>query len=76
MRTVSVADNQSYLNKRKNVKMSAIYLEAARIVKGAINKQGSIKSLTYGGKVANAKAVYALVCEVLKCTHLASQTKY
>lgn len=56
--------------------MSAIYLEAARIVKGAINKQGSIKSLTYGGKVANAKAVYALVCEVLKCTHLASQTKY
>lgn len=55
---------------KHKTKMAKVYLDAANVLEKFLTNQGGIKSLTFAGSFGNKKAVYALVCECIKCRFL------
>lgn len=50
--------------------MQGPYQQAGGIVDQLMQNNGSIRNLCYSDKVQNKQAVYALVCETLRCNNI------
>ncbi|RKP25465.1 S-adenosyl-L-methionine-dependent methyltransferase [Syncephalis pseudoplumigaleata] len=46
--------------------MASLHRDAARVLDAVFARKGTVKGLVLGGKYANKKALYAIVCETLK----------
>lgn len=53
--------------------MSSVYSEAAKVLQNVTQSHSGIKEYTYGNSSNlndnNKRAIFALVCETLKCKH-------
>jgi hypothetical protein len=47
--------------------MASLHQDAARVLDTVLARKGTVKGLVLGGKYSNKKALYAIVCETLKC---------
>jgi hypothetical protein len=54
--------------------MTSLHKDAARVLDLVLAKKGTVKGLVLGGRYQNKKALYAVVCETLKCKRWSSVT--
>eukprot|EP00742_Colponemidia_sp_Colp-10_P006396 GILJ01006854.1.p1 GENE.GILJ01006854.1~~GILJ01006854.1.p1 ORF type:complete len:467 (+),score=80.83 GILJ01006854.1:94-1494(+) len=53
--------------------MSKVYFDAADVINGLVQRKGGLKTLCFGGDIAQKKKVYALVCETMKKKEILDQ---